>query len=389
MPFYQNRGLTPSKRHTVFKFKNKLCYEELVSREGFSYIYSNLYHLNMPTQVKELGPFQKENKYTYIKEDHKPYHFLNKDSSESKSSDLCKLLLYNKDVAISQFSIDDSFVTYKNKFYRNGDSDELIYVQKGDGLLKTNYGNLNFHEGDYIVIPRGVIFQYELNSKYFSGLIVKSKSPIETPSKYRNRVGQLLEHSPFCERDIRVPELKGPIDKKGKFEVSVRFRAGSKSFIYEKHPFDVVGWDGYYFPWILNINDFEPITGSIHQPPPVHQTFQAKGFVICSFVSRLFDYHPNAIPSPYPHSNVDSDEVIFYSKGNFMSRKGIAEGSITYHPMGLPHGPQPGKYEESIGKKSTDELAVMIDTFEPLYVTKNAEKNIDKDYPFSWLEKNK
>ena len=390
MPFYNSAGKIPKKRHTVFKNpKGGIYYEELVSREGFSYIYSNLYHLNMPTQVKELGPFQKENKYTYIKEDHKPYHFLNKDSSESESSDLCKLLLYNKDVAISQFSIDDSFVTYKNKFYRNGDSDELIYVQKGDGLLKTNYGNLNFHEGDYIVIPRGVIFQYELNSKSFSGLIVKSKSPIETPSKYRNRVGQLLEHSPFCERDIRVPELKGPIDKKGKFEVSVRFRAGSKSFIYEKHPFDVVGWDGYYFPWILNINDFEPITGSIHQPPPVHQTFQAKGFVICSFVSRLFDYHPNAIPAPYPHSNVDSDEVIFYSKGNFMSRKGIAEGSITYHPMGLPHGPQPGKYEESIGKKSTDELAVMIDTFEPLYVTKNAEKNIDKDYPFSWLEKNK
>ena len=390
MPFYNSAGKIPKKRHTVFKNpKGGIYYEELVSREGFSYIYSNLYHLNMPTQVKELGPFQKENKYTYIKEDHKPYHFLNKDSSESKSSDLCKLLLYNKDVAISQFSIHDSFVTYKNKFYRNGDSDELIYVQKGDGLLKTNYGNLNFHEGDYIVIPRGVIFQYELNSKYFSGLIVKSKSPIETPSKYRNRVGQLLEHSPFCERDIRVPELKGPIDKNGKFEVSVQFRAGSKSFIYEKHPFDVVGWDGYYFPWILNIDDFEPITGSIHQPPPVHQTFQAKGFVICSFVSRLFDYHPNAIPAPYPHSNVDSDEVIFYSKGNFMSRKGIAEGSITYHPMGLPHGPQPGKYEESIGKKSTDELAVMIDTFEPLYVTKNAEKNINKDYPFSWLEKNK
>ena len=390
MPFYNSAGKIPKKRHTVFNNpKGGIYYEELVSREGFSYIYSNLYHLNMPTQVKELGPFQKENKYTYIKEDHKPYHFLNKDSSESESSDLCKLLLYNKDVAISQFSIHASFVTYKNKFYRNGDSDELIYVQKGDGLLKTNYGNLNFHKGDYIVIPRGVIFQYELNSKFFSGLIVKSKSPIETPSKYRNRVGQLLEHSPFCERDIRVPELKGPIDKNGKFEVSVRFRAGSKSFIYEKHPFDVVGWDGYYFPWILNINDFEPITGSIHQPPPVHQTFQAKGFVICSFVSRLFDYHPNAIPAPYPHSNVDSDEVIFYSKGNFMSRKGIAEGSITYHPMGLPHGPQPGKYEESIGKKSTDELAVMIDTFEPLYVTKNAEKNIDKDYPFSWLEKNK
>ena len=184
-----------------------------------------------------------------------------------------------------------------------------------------------------------------------------------------------------------MPQLEDPINKKGEFKILVKFKTGSKCFIYKRHPFDVIGWDGYYFPWILNINDFEPITGSIHQPPPAHQTFQSKGFVICSFVSRLFDYHPDAIPAPYPHSNVDSDEVIFYSKGNFMSRKGISEGSITYHPMGLPHGPQPGKYEESIGKKSTDELAVMIDTFEPLFIAKSANKYSDEKYPFSWLEK--
>jgi len=382
MPFYNSEGKIPKKRHTVFKNpKGGIYYEELVSREGFSYMYSNLYHLNMPTQVMKLGKFEKfEDRYTYIKDDHKPCHF--------KSDNSNNLLLYNKDVAISSFHILDK-KSDKNLFYRQGDYDALLYIQEGNGLLKTNYGNLNFHEGDYIVIPRGVIFQYEIQSKCISGLIVESQAPIETPSRYRNRVGQLLEHSPFCERDIKVPKLQNPIDKEGEFTVSVRLREGNKCFVYKKHPFDVVGWDGYYFPWILNINDFEPITGSIHQPPPVHQTFQSRGFVICSFVSRLFDYHPDAIPAPYPHSNVDSDEVIFYSKGNFMSRRGISEGSITYHPMGLPHGPQPGKYEESIGKKSTDELAVMIDTFEPLYVAKSAEQCSDDKYPFSWLEKNK
>ncbi len=380
MPFYQSKGTIPKKRHTVFKNPDGgIYYEELVSREGFSYMYSNLYHLRMPTRVKDLIDFKKQDRYTYIKEDHKPHHF--------KSDNSNKLLLYNKDVAISTFHLDNMCVKQdlnKNVFYRNGDCDALIYIQKGDGTLKTNYGNLNFYEGDYIVIPRGVIFQYRLNSEYINGLIIDSKSPIETPLKYRNRIGQLLEHSPFCERDIRVPELMEPIDEKGDFLVSVQLREGSKTFIYENHPFDLVGWDGYYFPWILNINDFEPITGSIHQPPPVHQTFQSKGFVVCSFVSRLFDYHPDAIPAPYPHSNVDSDEVIFYSKGNFMSRKGVSKGSITYHPMGLPHGPQPGKYEESIGKKNTDELAVMIDTFDSLYVTTEAEKCSDEKYPLSW-----
>ena len=378
MPFYQSRGEIPNKRHTVFKNPDGgIYYEELVSREGFSYIYSNLYHLNMPTKVKELGVFKSNDKLSSLKEDHKPCHFI----PSSNSS-----LLYNNDILIGTFTFDKKYLYKDYTFKRNGDSDLLLYIQGGSGTLKTNYGNLDIHEGDYIVIPRGVIYQIYVDTDLW-GLEIYSKSPIETPSKYRNRVGQLLEHSPFCERDIRTPELKNPINEKGEFHVNVCFRQGTKTFTYENHPFDVIGWDGYYFPWILNINDFEPITGSIHQPPPVHQTFQAKGFVICSFVSRLFDYHPEAIPAPYPHSNVDSDEVIFYSKGNFMSRKGISNGSITYHPMGLPHGPQPGRYEESIGKKSTDELAVMIDTFEPLYIHENAENYMDQNYPFSWLEK--
>ena len=384
MPFYQTRGTIPKKRHTIFKNPNGgIYFEELVSREGFSYTYSNLYHLNMPTQVKELGEFKSySEKYKYKKNDHKPYHFLSNKSNDT--------LLYNKDVEISRLYLEIKSVQSDlngNIFCRNGDSDMLVYIQSGNGIIKTNYGDMQFVEGDYIVIPRGVIYQYELKTKHVSGLTIYSKSPIETPTKYRNRVGQLLEHSPFCERDIKTPVLKNPVDKKGKFNILVKFREGTKSFIYNNHPFDVIGWDGYYFPWILNINDFEPITGSIHQPPPVHQTFQSKGFVICSFVSRLFDYHPDAIPAPYPHSNVDSDEVIFYSKGNFVSRSGISLGSVTYHPMGLPHGPQPGKYEDSIGKKSTDELAVMVDTFNPLYIFDNTESNVDKDYPYSWLKK--
>jgi homogentisate 1,2-dioxygenase len=216
-------------------------------------------------------------------------------------------------------------------------------------------------------------------------LIVESKGSIETPSRYRNEFGQLLEHSPFCERDIKTPQLESPIDTESTFKINVRTINGLQEMYYNHHPFDLVGWDGYYFPWVFNINDFEPITGSIHQPPPVHQTFKGNGFVVCSFVSRMFDYHKNAIPAPYPHSNVDSDEVIFYSKGDFMSRKGIGLESITYHPMGLPHGPQPGKYEASIGKKWTDELAVMIDAFKPLNITQNAIDIEDKKYYLSWL----
>jgi homogentisate 1,2-dioxygenase len=217
-------------------------------------------------------------------------------------------------------------------------------------------------------------------------LVIESAEPIETPSRYRNRFGQLLEHSPFCERDIQVPELQEPITNNNECLVKVKTLDGIQEYTYAHHPCDVVGWDGYYFPWSISIHDFEPIVGSIHQPPPVHQTFQGKGFAICSFVPRLFDFHPDSVPAPYPHSNVDSDEVIYYSRGDFMSRQGIQKESITLHPMGLPHGPQPGKYESSIGKKKTDELAVMIDTFKPLNVTKSALNIDDADYPLSWLD---
>ena len=382
MPFYQTKGSVPPKRHTVFKHNNKLCYEEHVSRQGFSDIYTNLYHINMPTSVKQVGAFTKiDLKEFNLK--HQAHHF---ETNKLNNWDDCinsrVPISFNNSVIISVAHVSDKM----SYFYRNGHFDELLYVQYGKGVLSTNYGDLCYNKGDYIVIPRGVIWKLE-NDENTKLLVIESKDPIEAPNKYKNKFGQMLEGAPYCERDIITPTLKDPINKQGDYLVKVRLENGIQEYVYSNHPFDVVGWDGYYFPWILNINDFEPITGSIHQPPPVHQTFQSKGFVICSFVSRLFDYHKDAIPAPYPHSNVDSDEVIFYSKGNFMSRRGIKEGSITYHPMGLPHGPQPGKYEESIGKKSTDELAVMVDTFEPLYVTKTAEQRSDEKYPLSWQEK--
>jgi len=381
MPFYQTKGLVSAKRHTVFKrSEDSIFYEELVSREGFSSIYSNLYHLKMPTRVSKLGklhPF----KIKKIKNKHQARHIQTQNIPNNGDIIYDRIpLLFNEDVIIHKAHINQSM----DNFYRNAHYDEIIYVQSGSGNLFTNFGQLSIKMGDYIVIPRGVIWQLTIDN-VMRCLVIESKSPIETPRRYRNNFGQLLEHSPFCERDIKTPDLLDPIDKEGSFKVDVRTNAGLQEMFYAHHPFDLVGWDGYYFPWVFNINDFEPITGSIHQPPPVHQTFTSKGFVICSFVSRMFDYHKDAIPAPYPHSNVDSDEVIFYSQGDFMSRKGIGLESITHHPMGLPHGPQPGRYEESIGKKKTEELAVMVDTFKPLNITENSVKIEDDKYYLSWL----
>ena len=381
MPFYQTKGLVSAKRHTVFKrSEDSIFYEELVSREGFSSIYSNLYHLKMPTRVSKLGklhPF----KIKKIKNKHQARHIQTQNIPNNGDIIYDRIpLLFNEDVIIHKAHINQSM----DNFYRNAHYDEIIYVQSGSGNLFTNFGQLSIKMGDYIVIPRGVIWQLTIDN-VMRCLVIESKSPIETPRRYRNNFGQLLEHSPFCERDIKTPDLLDPIDKEGSFKIDVRTNAGLQEMFYAHHPFDLVGWDGYYFPWVFNINDFELITGSIHQPPPVHQTFTSKGFVICSFVSRMFDYHKDAIPAPYPHSNVDSDEVIFYSQGDFMSRKGIGLESITHHPMGLPHGPQPGRYEESIGKKKTEELAVMVDTFKPLNITENSVKIEDDKYYLSWL----
>jgi homogentisate 1,2-dioxygenase len=273
----------------------------------------------------------------------------------------------------------------KDYFYKNADADELIFVHKGSGRLKTLLGILAFGYGDYLVIPRGMIYQIEFETEDNRLFIVESFSPVLTPHRYRNNFGQLLEHSPFCERDIRRPTDLETHDEKGEFTIKIRKENVMHEVIYASHPFDVIGWDGYNYPYAFSIHNFEPITGRVHQPPPVHQTFEANNYVVCSFCPRLYDYHPKAIPAPYNHSNIDSDEVLYYVDGDFMSRNHVDKGYISLHPGGIPHGPHPGAYERSIGQKETGELAVMVDTFRPLKVTQAALDLSDNDYKTSWL----
>ena len=381
MPFYQKRGEIPNKRHIQFRDNSgNLYWEELISREGFSHMYSNVYHIHPPTGVETVGELKKiDLKATDQTHRHHHIRTANLDSKGDAISSRIPLF-FNSDVVISKAHVNESM----DSLYRNGNADEVLFIHTGSGKLKSNFGNLALTLGDYVVIPRGVIWQIDVKED-MRILVTESSAPIETPTRYRNKFGQLLEHSPFSERDIRTPDFIGPVDD-SPIDVEVKLRQGIQIYGYQHHPFDLVGWDGYYFPYIFNINDFMPITGKIHQPPPVHQTFQAHGFVICSFVPRLFDYHDESVPAPYAHSNVDSDEIIYYAEGEFMSRKDIESESVSYHPMGLPHGPQPGKIEESLGAKETNELAVMIDTFKPLNMTEAALTVDDEDYPYSWIE---
>ena len=381
MPFYQKRGEIPNKRHIQFRDNSgNLYWEELISREGFSHMYSNVYHIHPPTGVETVGELKKiDLKATDQTHRHHHIRTANLDSKGDAISSRIPLF-FNSDVVISKAHVNESM----DSLYRNGNADEVLFIHTGSGKLKSNFGNLALTPGDYVVIPRGVIWQIDVKED-MRILVTESSAPIETPTRYRNKFGQLLEHSPFSERDIRTPDFVGPVDD-SPIDVEVKLRQGIQIYGYQHHPFDLVGWDGYYFPYIFNINDFMPITGKIHQPPPVHQTFHAHGFVICSFVPRLFDYHDESVPAPYAHSNVDSDEIIYYTEGEFMSRKDIESESVSYHPMGLPHGPQPGKIEESLGAKETNELAVMIDTFKPLNMTEAALTVDDEDYPYSWIE---
>ena len=381
MPFYQKRGRIPTKRHIQFRDENgNLYWEELISRGGFSDIYSNVYHIHPPTSVESIGEFKKINLRT-ADHTHRTHHIRTSNVESTGDAISSRIpLFFNSDLIISKAHVTKSM----DSLYRNGHGDEILFIHSGSGLLKSNFGNLNLTLGDYVVIPRGVIWQMNVN-KSMRILVTESSGPIKTPTKYRNQFGQLLEHSPFSERDIRTPKFSKPMDDRS-IEIEVKLENGIQTYGYEHHPFDLIGWDGYYFPYVFNINDFMPITGKIHQPPPVHQTFQGSGFVICSFVPRLFDYHPESVPAPYAHSNVDSDEIIYYIEGQFMSRKGIEKESITYHPMGLPHGPHPGKIEESLGSEKTNELAVMIDTFKPLNMTESALDLDDEKYPYSWIK---
>ena len=393
MPFYQKRGKIPDKKHTQFRDDDgNLYWEELISRGGFSHMYSTIYHTHPPTSITKL--LSKRKIYELIDRDktHMPYRLdttrLISDSQKSKNVvDNRYPLFFNEDIVIS-YCLN---LKNANSPYKNALADELLYIQEGSGMFISNFGSLEFKEGDYLVIPRGIIWKIKPETA-LNVLIIESNSPIETPERYRNKFGQLLEHSPFSERDIVTPQFPGQRLREADHErrfgrenvIDVKYDTIMQKYQYQHNLSDVIGWDGYYYPWKFNIKDFMPITGKIHQPPPVHQTFQSKGFVVCSFVPRLFDYHKEAIPAPYAHSNVDSEEIIFYSKGDFMSRKNIGEGDITYHPMGLTHGPQPGKIEESLGVKETDEYAVMIDTFKPLKMTTGTNRLEDGKYPFSW-----
>jgi homogentisate 1,2-dioxygenase len=383
MPFYHKLGQIPHKRHTQFrKADGGLYREELMGLEGFSSLQSILYHHFLPPRVlrvADLGSAKPE----YA--DFGPIrHRAFRSSGLPSGGDPLNAriaLLGNNDVTLG-ISVADRSMDY---FYRNAQAYETWYVHEGMGVLRSVFGSLAYRPGDYIVIPFGVTWQMILDqpSRFFT---IENPSQIEPPKRYRNAYGQLLEHAPYCERDIRLPGKLETQTERGEFEVRVKVRDRLSQHILDHHPLDVVGWDGYLYPWIFNIEDFEPITGRVHQPPPVHQTFDGHNFVVCSFVPRLFDYHPEAIPAPYNHSNVNSDEVIYYAEGNFMSRKGIDRADISLHPYGLPHGPQPGMTEASIGKKETAELAVMVDTFHPLQLTKQALELEKPEYMDTWLE---
>jgi len=383
MPIYHSLGQIPAKRHTVFRKPDGALYaEELVSTEGFSSMYSLVYHTHPPTIVKELGtPYSVEPKIA--REKHLRHTSLlgfnikpQKDYLESR-----KIVLVNADLQISLAAPMESMTTY---FYKNSQADEVLFIHKGSGTLKTGFGKIYFKYGDYIVVPRGTIYQLEFNDTDNRLFIIESFSPIHFPKRYQNKYGQLMEHSPFCERDIVRPSDLETFDETGDFKVLIKKQGLIYPYTYGTHPFDFIGWDGYHYPWAFSIHNFEPITGRVHQPPPVHQTFEAHNFVICSFVPRKYDYHPDAIPAPYNHSNIDSDEVLYYVDGDFMSRKSVVQGQITLHPGGIPHGPHPGTVEKSIGKEKTEELAVMIDPFKPLMLTEDAIAIEDESYHKSW-----
>lgn len=385
MPHYHSLGNIPHKRHTQFrKADGSLYSEQLFSTEGFSNDYSLLYHHYPPTQI--ISTDEPINVQPKVAEEkmlkHRSFEGFNikpeKDYLLSR-----KPVLVNSDCHIVLAAPTHSMTDY---FYKNADADEMIFVHEGTGVLVTQYGQLRFGYGDYLVIPRGTIYQISFDTPDNRLFIVESFSPIRYPKRYVSKYGQLLEHAPFCERDIRVPEDLLTFDQEGDFLIKTKKKGVQYGLHYAHHPFDVVGWDGYCYPFAFSIHDFEPITGRVHQPPPVHQTFEAHNFVVCSFCPRLYDYHPEAIPAPYNHSNIDSDEVLYYVDGDFMSRKNVTRGMITLHPAGIPHGPHPGAVEKSIGKKETQELAVMVDTFHPLQLTVEALGIENPGYTMSWAE---
>lgn len=384
MPFYQKLGEIPSKRHTIFKSeKDEFYYEQLFGTEGFHGMSSLLYHTHRPTQIKSVGKAVSVQPIAAVDKHITPRMLKGfQVNPENDYLESRKVMMFNNDLHIS---VAAPLKGNEDYFYKNADADEVIFIHEGTGKLRTLLGNISFGPGDYLVVPRGIIYQIRFDTEKNRLFIVDSFSPIVTPKRYRNEFGQLLEHSPFCERDIRTPEELETHDEKGEFTIKIKKQGMLHSVVYASHPFDVVGWDGYNYPYAFSIHDFEPITGRVHQPPPVHQTFEAHNFVICSFCPRLYDYHPQAVPAPYNHSNIDSDEVLYYVDGDFMSRKHVEKGFMSLHPGGIPHGPHPGTMEKSIGQKETKELAVMVDTFKPLKLTAEAMNIDDGSYVTSWV----
>ena len=385
MPHYYSLGKIPHKRHTQFRREDGNLYsEQLFSTEGFSNDYSLLYHIHPPTEIISTDePYDVQPR---IAEEKMLKHRSLEGFSVKPEADYLKSrkpVLVNSDCHIVLAAPQQSMKDY---FYKNADADEMLFIHKGSGVLKTQYGELAFGYGDYLVIPRGTIYQIQFDDADNRLFIVESFSPIRYPKKYLSPYGQLLEHSPYCERDIRGPQQLTSIDEKGDFLIRMKKKGRMYGIHYGHHPLDVVGWDGCCYPYAFSIHDFEPITGRVHQPPPVHQTFEGHNFVVCSFCPRLFDYHPLAIPAPYNHSNIDSDEVLYYVDGDFMSRKNVTKGMITLHPGGIPHGPHPGAVQRSIGAKETKELAVMVDTFHPLMLTVDALEIENPGYTMSWAE---
>ncbi len=386
MPRYHTLGKIPPKRHTVFKNeKGGLYQEELFGTAGFAGMSSLIYHLYPPTVVSEVKRVGDVSPKIAIEKNMKALSFkgfsLKPEEDYIKSR---KTLFANADLHIG-LAAPKSFS--KNYFYRNSDADEMLFIHIGSGTLRTMYGNLDFKYGDYLIIPKGTTYQIDFDTKDNRILYIESFSAITSPVRYRNNYGQFLEHSPFCERDFRLPKDLKSHDEKGEFKIFSKKQGVMWEYTHKNHPFDVVGWDGFNYPYAFSIHDFEPITGRIHLPPPIHQQWEAAGFVVCSFVPRMYDYHPDAIPAPYHHSNIDSEELLYYVDGDFMSRNNIEKGQITLHPGGIPHGPHPGAIERSVGKKETGELAVMIDPFNPISITEEALKLEVDDYYKSWITK--
>jgi len=383
MPSYLRLGQLPPKRHTQFrKPDGSLYHEEIFGTEAFSGVYSTLYHEHAPTSVSKITKLFDLSVREWRPDTHRHHHIKTKNLELAQDVvEGRQPLFYNKDVFISSVRPKQSM----GSFFRNAQGDELYFVHEGKGTLESVFGLLPFHEGDFIVVPRGTTYRITHESKDSRFLIVESAGPIEVPQRYRNGYGQLVELAPFSDRDLRTPEKLVTHKDAGEHQVLMKIENALMSYVFNFHPLDVVGWDGYLYPWIFNINDFEPLTGRVHQPPPIHQTFEAPGFDVLSFVPRKLDYHPLAIPVPYNHSNIDSDEILYYVSGDFGSRRGVEIGSYTLHRRGIHHGPQPGTIEASLGKDSTNEMAIMVETKHPLKVTNNAERLDDPNYPFSWI----